>query len=536
MSESTARGGETFAAYYAKYLIGRKGYQSEIVPELQPLAEICDYVLVLMDGPSFIAVAIIDREAHPEKVFSATVADVQHIAAECLRYGGQVGPTKMPVFIKIYEIGPDVIDPGSIARLTPYKREVKNAVVGAWLLDTKKNSAWTNMRFAGGLGVRRAEEKRLRSPRLDQSRLVARRLAIVATPHPPYFTFALIVLLVAIFAVEVAFSLDKTGDMLAPSLRTLQALGGLSHEAIFGQGQWWRIFTAPFLHADASHVGFNCLALFLIGRLLEPLIGWRWMAAIFAVSAVGGSLMSIAINPPNLIGVGASGGIVGLFAGALVAVYRIPPGRQQTRLVIQAVYGLVSTLLPFLNGVVAGGKVDYGAHFGGAIGGVAMSLALLSQWPGELARPKRPNFGATIALVFFVTAVGSIFPIERLYAEQTMLIPFWPSTTDQVMAMAPQLAQDYPHDPRARYANALVLFQKKDSAGAEVELRAGLAEKDILKDALMPEMEDHIRTMLAAILYDGGNKNEAHDVAGSACARETADFFGNLKTKQALCP
>src|SRR6476660_8220274 len=71
---------ETFALYYAKYLIAHQGYQPGVVPEAEELARTCDYVLTKADGVSFAIVAIVDREAHPEKVFTLSSYQVEAIA------------------------------------------------------------------------------------------------------------------------------------------------------------------------------------------------------------------------------------------------------------------------------------------------------------------------------------------------------------------------------------------------------------------------------------------------------------------------
>ena len=538
MDELASGGGETFAAYFVKHLVGRQGYGAANLKELEPLAKLCDYLVVRTDGVRLAVTAIIDREAHPDKTFPVTPDIVQSVAEACLIHTGHVGRHKMPVILRVYEIGARIIDTAATDRLAPYKKRDRGSKVAlsAWLLDTTLKQAWTNMRLAG-LGPRQATERLLRSARLSQVQLEPRRLAIATTRRPPAFTLSLIALLCVIFGVEVDLSLDKLGGFLAPSLRTLAAMGGVGRSLVLDSGQWWRIFTAPLLHADVSHVGFNCLALFLIGRLLEPLIGARWMAGVFAVSAVCGSLLSIVINAPNIVGIGASGGIVGLFAAALITVSRIPAGPQKSRLMGQAIYGLVPALLPFLNGASHGAtNIDYGAHFGGALGGVVMSLILLWLWPDDIERPRRPNIGAAIAIGFFACAALAILPVSLLYWEQTALVPVWPASGDDIDAKAPQLALDYPHDPRARLANALVLEGQNQNVKAQAELRAALAETDILRDDFTPKFEGIVRGALAVNLYDSGDKDEAKQIADPVCKSVTGLRIYDRLKERALCP
>ena len=55
-------------------------------------------------------------------------------------------------------------------------------------------------------------------------------------------------------------------------------------------GEWWRLLTSGFLHASLLHIGSNMLALFFIGRALEPALGTLRLGLIYFVSLAAGSL------------------------------------------------------------------------------------------------------------------------------------------------------------------------------------------------------------------------------------------------------
>ena len=196
----------------------------------------------------------------------------------------------------------------------------------------------------------------------------------------PVFTYALIVILIVIYAAELKFGvvLPKDG---APSTQTLLVLGGTFRQRILLYGEWWRLVTAALLHGSVMHLIFNCFALWRAGILLERLIGWRWFAGLFCVSAIGGSIASLLINPSNIVGVGASGGIVGLFAAVIVASFHFPSGPLPSILRTGAIQILLPSLLPFFAQTAGGMQIDYAAHLGGALAGGAVSLALLKVWP-----------------------------------------------------------------------------------------------------------------------------------------------------------
>ena len=81
-------------------------------------------------------------------------------------------------------------------------------------------------------------------------------------------------------------------------------------------GQWWRLFTATFVHAGIIHIATNMWCLWNLGLLGEPLLGAFGLLATYVLTGVMGNLLSVAVNP-NVIGVGASGAVFGL-AGVLI--------------------------------------------------------------------------------------------------------------------------------------------------------------------------------------------------------------------------
>ncbi len=86
-------------------------------------------------------------------------------------------------------------------------------------------------------------------------------------------------------------------------------------------GEWWRLITSAFLHSPPPsfwHILFNMWALYALGPELERRLGSGRFAALYLLSALGGS---VAIYLFGTSAVGASGAIYGLF-GALFVVAR----------------------------------------------------------------------------------------------------------------------------------------------------------------------------------------------------------------------
>ena len=97
----------------------------------------------------------------------------------------------------------------------------------------------------------------------------------------------------------------------------------LDFGAMFGpliaDGQYWRLFTAMFLHVGLVHLAFNGFGLAIFGSLVEGAYGHARFALIYLVSGLTGSVASYLVNS-IAVGAGASGAIFGVLA-ALAAYF-----------------------------------------------------------------------------------------------------------------------------------------------------------------------------------------------------------------------
>lgn len=224
-----------------------------------------------------------------------------------------------------------------------------------------------------------------------------------------WLTLSLLAVLIVVFTLENMFAVTPGGRGLSPSIATLVAFGALSHKLILSNGEWYRLFTAPLLHANLAHIVGNGIALVWGGWLLERLVGRLWFFAFFTMGALGGSLFSLVVNPVNLVSVGASGALMGLFAALFVGGFRYPSGTaSRTMLLFNSLRILVPSLLPFLQTSTAG-RIDYGAHIGGTLSGAALALVLLKCWPEGARIPQFRKAAAgvsTIGALLFVASGG----------------------------------------------------------------------------------------------------------------------------------
>lgn len=147
------------------------------------------------------------------------------------------------------------------------------------------------------------------------------------------------------------------------------AEGAQWRPAIEFNGEWYRVFTAMFLHGSITHVLFNMWALYLFGPVLERRFGAASFGSLYLAAGLSGSAFYHVIGGANPA-VGASGAIFGLFGALLAASYRqrhTPAGR--------AVFGQLALLLAInlaLPLIVP--RIAWEAHLGGLIAGVIIAF------------------------------------------------------------------------------------------------------------------------------------------------------------------
>jgi rhomboid protease GluP len=364
------------------------------------------------------------------------------------------------------------------------------------------------------------------------------RPVAIAPPTQPIVTILILLVLCAVFAAEIIYGIGQPTGPLQPNIETLVGFGGLSRDLVLS-GDWYRIFSAPFLHGSAIHLGMNAFALWVAGRTLERLVGHIWFAAVYAVGALAGSIGSLEFNPPGIIGVGASGAIMGLFAAMLIISMRFPAGPFRSALRSNAIYVLIPSLLPLANALHTQTKVDYAAHAGGAAGGVVLGILLLMIWPRSQPTPLAKPVAALLALSGLVAVVYPLNSILQGYTVASFsqqLIPAdkYPRTDAEMRARVSQLIAQYPRDPRPRFTRAADLLYARDYAGAEREARAGLDEEYLWHALLPSQVGDGLRTFLA-IAISRDRPQEALDTARPVCLALKDGPIRKMLDERRLC-
>ncbi|HET6964258.1 MAG TPA: rhomboid family intramembrane serine protease [Acidimicrobiales bacterium] len=140
---------------------------------------------------------------------------------------------------------------------------------------------------------------------------------------------------------------------------------------------WYMLITSAFLHDPNNpwHLLLNMVSLAIVGPPVEAEVGRVRFAAMYLLSAVGGSVGFYLLAPPNTPGVGASGAIFGLL-GAYFVLAKLRGW--QTQSIVGLL--LVNVLYSFTGGIA------WQAHLGGLVTGGLVTLGMMWR-PNGLRRP-----------------------------------------------------------------------------------------------------------------------------------------------------
>lgn len=139
-----------------------------------------------------------------------------------------------------------------------------------------------------------------------------------------------------------------------------------------GHGEWYRLITGGFLHANILHLGMNMFALWVLGSQLESAVGRLRFALVYSSALIAGSFGVMLLSPHEPT-VGASGAIFGLLGLALAAQ------RSQGVNVWQSGLGGILLLnLAFTFGIPG---ISIGGHIGGLAGGYLCGVVLYELGP-----------------------------------------------------------------------------------------------------------------------------------------------------------
>jgi membrane associated rhomboid family serine protease len=196
-------------------------------------------------------------------------------------------------------------------------------------------------------------------------------------------------------------------QFLGPGVESSIELAALVKPAVRA-GEWWRLLSAPLLHASLWHLIGNLSVLVALGALIEAYGRRAHVPLAFLAGAIGGSFAST-LMVWEAASVGASGGVLGLLGFLLVT--GVGSATSRTLLRKQLVIMLMMTAG---TGLVGFFFIDNAAHAGGVVTGFCAGAVATGadrtggKWPSR--------FNAAGYASGAILLVGAVFTIGRLLA------------------------------------------------------------------------------------------------------------------------
>lgn len=220
----------------------------------------------------------------------------------------------------------------------------------------------------------------------------------------PYFTYAMIGVLVIIHLYVMSLAPGEFNQFYFEYANDA--------EAVRNNGELYRLFTSMFLHANLTHLLFNCFALYIFGRETEGPLGHVRFLIIYVLGGLTGSVASVLFT--NGFSVGASGAVFAIFGAAGAYYYRhlnLYGRGAMERLRSLVILAVINLAIGFATAATdVGVRIDNAAHIGGLVGGVLLAYFMMPVYEvrmgiSETGQPGRVLVDTQSRVLWFIYPV-----------------------------------------------------------------------------------------------------------------------------------
>lgn len=162
--------------------------------------------------------------------------------------------------------------------------------------------------------------------------------------------------------------------------------------AILQHGQWYRVLTSGFVHANWMHLGFNMFSFYFFGELVEYIFG-SMKGPMGGLYYIGFYLLGIIIsdlpsllkhgNNPAYNSLGASGGVAAVVFSSILFFPTNDVCLYGFICIPGFILGTLYLIYSYMKGEDMSDNINHDAHLIGAIFGLVFSVIMD---PGVLAR------------------------------------------------------------------------------------------------------------------------------------------------------
>lgn len=221
-------------------------------------------------------------------------------------------------------------------------------------------------------------------------------------------TYCLLSICCLMYGISLLYSL-RSGNKLMPEgggLGAIFNIGGIDGTTLdilgatrpmwhlFGDGQWWRLITAVFLHGSMLHIVFNMYVIMDIGPMVEELFGSARYLFLYIATGLFGYVVSSFFGHAS---VGASGALLGLIGLLLASTTRSSSASSQmmrSNLIKWIIY------IAIMGFMFSG--IDNYAHFGGLAAGFVLGKLFVDRPPQGQSETRAANilgWGTAIVVI-----------------------------------------------------------------------------------------------------------------------------------------
>ena len=165
--------------------------------------------------------------------------------------------------------------------------------------------------------------------------------------------------------------------------------------------EYYRVFTSGFLHVSWPHLIWNMISLYAFSESMELVLGVPQFLLVYFVSLICGSLLTLYFHKYDYSyrAIGASGAVMGVLFSSIL----INPD-VQINFIPGYLFGIIYLLFSIYGQKAKRDNIGHMAHFGGAIGGYAITLTRMPQLLYE----------QTFTVIALAVPIVILFIMERL--------------------------------------------------------------------------------------------------------------------------
>lgn len=335
------------------YFITNQNYSPIIIKGVE------DEIWLENKNNEYSIIRIVTRHMHNNEQFKYDLLKTKHITKQIKRKLLDFSMNMLSIYTDVQYVDDieDSKDKKFINTIVQNEEDlINNEIISKAYKNIKDNMNFTEEDFElVGKITRDISEKNIKEAEKREKFMKSKK---------PILTYFLIIINLIVFALMYVYG-NGSED-----LDTLIKFGA-NYTPLVKSGEYYRIITSAFLHIGAMHLIFNMYALYVAGSQIEYIYGKVKYIFIYLISAIMGSLFTIALSGDNVVSAGASGAIFGLFGSLLYFGYNYR-GYMGNALISQIVPVVILNLfIGFSNP-----NIGNAAHIGGLIGGYLISMVL----------------------------------------------------------------------------------------------------------------------------------------------------------------